>query len=156
MGQLHAETSVHISLPASLKKTPSALCNQLMLIELWGMRSAGAGESHVRVDMIVYRLRIEGCLPHPCWLSLFGKRLAPVPANIPDFDLFRLWQLAVKLALRTEPLDPDRIALLGGSHGGFVCCHLIARYPEMYKACVVRSPVINMATLLGTSDIPDW
>nr|XP_028574488.1 acylamino-acid-releasing enzyme-like isoform X2 [Podarcis muralis] len=65
-------------------------------------------------------------------------------------------QLAVKLALRTEPLDPDRIALLGGSHGGFVCCHLIARYPEMYKACVVRSPVINMATLLGTSDIPDW
>ncbi|XP_034961901.1 acylamino-acid-releasing enzyme isoform X7 [Zootoca vivipara] len=65
-------------------------------------------------------------------------------------------KLAVNLALRTEPLDPDRIALLGGSHGGFVCCHLIARYPEMCKACVVRSPVINMATLLGTSDIPDW
>ncbi|XP_061473814.1 acylamino-acid-releasing enzyme-like isoform X6 [Rhineura floridana] len=65
-------------------------------------------------------------------------------------------QLAVELALQMEPLDPDRIALLGGSHGGFVCCHLIGRYPEMYKACAVRSPVINMATLLGTSDIPDW
>ncbi|KAJ7316674.1 hypothetical protein JRQ81_002836 [Phrynocephalus forsythii] len=65
-------------------------------------------------------------------------------------------QLAVELALQMEPLDPNRIALLGGSHGGFICCHLIGRYPERYKACAVRSPVINMATLLGTSDIPDW
>ncbi|XP_053156348.1 acylamino-acid-releasing enzyme-like isoform X3 [Hemicordylus capensis] len=65
-------------------------------------------------------------------------------------------QLAVELALQMEILDPNRIALLGGSHGGFICCHLIGQYPEMYKACAVRSPVINMATLLGTSDIPDW
>lgn len=65
-------------------------------------------------------------------------------------------QLAVELALQMEPLDANRVALLGGSHGGFICCHLIGRYPEMYKACAVRSPVINMATLLGTSDIPDW
>ncbi|XP_054832028.1 acylamino-acid-releasing enzyme-like isoform X2 [Eublepharis macularius] len=65
-------------------------------------------------------------------------------------------QLAVELALQSEPLDPNRIALLGGSHGGFICCHILGRYPKMYKACAVRSPVINMATLLGTSDIPDW
>nr|XP_060621743.1 acylamino-acid-releasing enzyme-like isoform X2 [Anolis sagrei ordinatus] len=64
-------------------------------------------------------------------------------------------QLAVELALQMGTLDPKRIALLGGSHGGFICCHLIGRYPDMYKACAVRSPVINMATLLGTSDIPD-
>uniref|UniRef100_A0ABM5FKL0 Acylamino-acid-releasing enzyme n=1 Tax=Pogona vitticeps TaxID=103695 RepID=A0ABM5FKL0_9SAUR len=65
-------------------------------------------------------------------------------------------QRAVEVALQMEPLDPNRIALLGGSHGGFICCHLIGRYPERYKACAVRSPVINTATLLGTSDIPDW
>ncbi|XP_062977153.1 acylamino-acid-releasing enzyme-like [Elgaria multicarinata webbii] len=65
-------------------------------------------------------------------------------------------QLAVELALQMEPLDPNRIALWGGSHGGFICCHLIGRYPEMYKVCALRSPVINMASLLGTSDIPDW
>ncbi|KAJ6667726.1 hypothetical protein lerEdw1_016047 [Lerista edwardsae] len=65
-------------------------------------------------------------------------------------------QLAVELALQMEPLDPNRMALLGGSHGGFICCHLLGQYPGMYKACAVRSPVINMATLLGTSDIPDW
>ncbi|XP_062826169.1 acylamino-acid-releasing enzyme [Anolis carolinensis] len=65
-------------------------------------------------------------------------------------------QLAVEIALQIGTLDPKRIALFGGSHGGFICCHLIGRYPDMYKACAVRSPVINMATLLGTSDIPDW
>ncbi|XP_042303423.1 acylamino-acid-releasing enzyme-like [Sceloporus undulatus] len=65
-------------------------------------------------------------------------------------------QLAVELALHMAPLDPNRIALLGGSHGGFICCHLIGKYPDMYRVCAVRSPVINMATLLGTSDIPDW
>ncbi|XP_063148038.1 acylamino-acid-releasing enzyme-like isoform X1 [Candoia aspera] len=65
-------------------------------------------------------------------------------------------QLAVEVALQMESLDPNRVALLGGSHGGFICCHLIGRYPEMYKACAVRSAVTNMATLLGTSDIPDW
>ncbi|XP_044307429.1 acylamino-acid-releasing enzyme-like [Varanus komodoensis] len=65
-------------------------------------------------------------------------------------------QRAVELALQMEPVDPNRIGLWGGSHGGFICCHLIGQYPERYKACAVRSPVINMATLLGTSDIPDW
>ncbi|KAL7985959.1 hypothetical protein Chor_011125 [Crotalus horridus] len=66
-------------------------------------------------------------------------------------------QLAVEAALQMEIyLDPNRIALLGGSHGGFICCHLIGQFPERYKACAVRNSVTNMATLLGTSDIPDW
>ncbi|XP_032066319.1 acylamino-acid-releasing enzyme-like isoform X1 [Thamnophis elegans] len=65
-------------------------------------------------------------------------------------------QLAVDVALQMANLDPNRIALLGGSHGGFICCHLIGRFPEKYKACAVRNSVTNMATLLGTSDIPDW
>ncbi|XP_015672853.2 acylamino-acid-releasing enzyme [Protobothrops mucrosquamatus] len=66
-------------------------------------------------------------------------------------------QLAVEAALQMDIyLDPNRIALLGGSHGGFICCHLIGQFPERYKACAVRNSVTNMATLLGTSDIPDW
>nr|XP_025962413.1 acylamino-acid-releasing enzyme-like [Dromaius novaehollandiae] len=65
-------------------------------------------------------------------------------------------QLAVERALQSEALDPCRVALLGGSHGAFVALHLLARHPERYRACAVRSPVTNLATLLGTSDIPDW
>ncbi|KFU89089.1 Acylamino-acid-releasing enzyme, partial [Chaetura pelagica] len=65
-------------------------------------------------------------------------------------------QLAVEQALRSEALDPHRLALLAGSHGAFIALHLLIREPERYKACALRSPVSNLPALLGTSDIPDW
>ncbi|XP_030280289.1 acylamino-acid-releasing enzyme [Sparus aurata] len=66
-------------------------------------------------------------------------------------------QRAVLTALRTDiTLDPKRLAVIGGSHGGFLSCHLVGQYPDFYRACAARNPVINAATLLGTSDIVDW
>ncbi|CAG6021196.1 unnamed protein product [Menidia menidia] len=66
-------------------------------------------------------------------------------------------QRAVLTALQSDTtLDPKRLAVIGGSHGGFLSCHLLGQYPEVYKVCAARNPVINAATLLGTSDIVDW
>lgn len=55
-----------------------------------------------------------------------------------------------------DALDCERLAVIGGSHGGFLSCHLVGQFPEVYRACAVRNPVVNAATLLGTSDIVDW
>ncbi|XP_061991787.1 acylamino-acid-releasing enzyme isoform X1 [Rosa rugosa] len=51
---------------------------------------------------------------------------------------------------------PSKIAVLGGSHGGFLTTHLIGQAPEKFAAACARNPVCNLALMVGTSDIPDW
>lgn len=64
---------------------------------------------------------------------------------------------AVDEALETFPwLDPDNLALVGGSHGGFLVAHLSGQYPDKFKAVVARNPVIDVASMSIISDIPDW
>jgi acylaminoacyl-peptidase len=53
-------------------------------------------------------------------------------------------------------IDIQRIALCGGSHGGFLTAHCTSQFPHFFKAAVMRNPVTNIAFMVTSTDIPDW
>jgi acylaminoacyl-peptidase len=53
-------------------------------------------------------------------------------------------------------VDANRIGICGGSHGGFLTAHLTGQYPNMFKAAVMRNPVVNLPSMVTSTDIPDW
>ncbi|VVC99149.1 unnamed protein product [Leptidea sinapis] len=65
-------------------------------------------------------------------------------------------KLATDEVLKSFPVKDMNICLYGGSHGGFLVAHLSGQYPEVYSVAVTRNPVIDIATMVNTSDIPDW
>ncbi|GEM10984.1 acylaminoacyl-peptidase [Rhodotorula toruloides] len=59
---------------------------------------------------------------------------------------------ALSLASRTK----GKRLLMGGSHGGWIACHLSARWADEWDAVVVRNPVTDLVGNAGVTDIPDW
>ena len=53
-------------------------------------------------------------------------------------------------------VDSKKVYLYGGSHGGFITAHLLARESQFYTAGCLRNPVINVGAMISNSDIPDW
>ena len=52
--------------------------------------------------------------------------------------------------------DSSRVAVIGGSHGGFLTGHLLGQHPDRFCCGVLRNPVCNLSFMAGSTDIPDW
>eukprot|EP00053_Salpingoeca_punica_P017148 m.164143 g.164143 ORF g.164143 m.164143 type:complete len:727 (-) comp17128_c3_seq1:260-2440(-) len=63
---------------------------------------------------------------------------------------------ATSYVLEQGLASPDKVAVFGGSHGGFLTAHLSGQFPDRYKVAMLRNPVIDLPAMAGTSDIPDW
>jgi len=85
----------------------------------------------------------------------FGKTaLESLPGKIGEQDVSDV-VAATKAALHFK-YDPEKVAVVGASHGGFLAAHLIGQYPEIYKVATLHNPVTNIPSMVGVTDIPDW
>ncbi|KAJ8257526.1 hypothetical protein GJAV_G00186540 [Gymnothorax javanicus] len=73
-----------------------------------------------------------------------------LPGKLNDF------QYAVESLINSGGFNEQKVAVSGGSHGRFLTCHLIGQFPSFYKACVARNLVVNLDSMIGSTDIPDW
>ncbi|CAL1411228.1 unnamed protein product [Linum trigynum] len=86
----------------------------------------------------------------------FGEEaLQSLPGKIGTQDVNDVLA-AIDHAIDKGFASPNRIAVIGGSHGGFLTTHLIGQAPERFAAAAARNPVCNLASMVGTTDIPDW
>ena len=55
-------------------------------------------------------------------------------------------------------VDPKRICVEGGSHGGFLAGWLIGhpKFKEIWSAAALWNAVLDMSYMITSSDIPDW
>jgi acylaminoacyl-peptidase len=78
-----------------------------------------------------------------------------LPTRIGSLDVADV--IAATESIRKSGLvDPDRVGMCGGSHGGFLTAHCTGQYPDLFKAACLRNPVVNLASMITTTDIPDW
>lgn len=52
--------------------------------------------------------------------------------------------------------DGTKIAIFGGSYGGFLCGLLTAKFSEKFKCAIILNPAVNVLHLWETSDIAEW
>jgi len=55
-----------------------------------------------------------------------------------------------------ERIDARNVGICGGSHGGFLTAHCTGQFTNFFKAAAMRNPVINIASMVTATDIPDW
>jgi len=101
----------------------------------------------VRQNFAVLRVNYRGS-------TGFGQDgIESLLGEIGRIDVSDVQQSAIEVQ---QMLKCSNVFVTGGSHGGFLTLHLIAQYPEFYKAATTRNPVSNVVANVVASDIPDW
>ena len=86
----------------------------------------------------------------------FGESsIQSLPGSIGTTDVADC-MAALNAAVAAGAADPQRIAAVGGSHGGFLSAHLVGQHPDSFRAVVLRNPVCNISLMVHLSDISDW
>ena len=130
----------------------------LVVVPHGGPHSAFAGHFHARNALLCGHLRMALLLVNYRGSTGFGRAsLRSLPGRIGAQDVDDcLAALAAALAAAPSRVDGTRVAVVGGSHGGFLTAHLLGQRPGRFRCAVTRNPACNLASMAGATDIPDW
>lgn len=68
-------------------------------------------------------------------------------------------ELTLKALKQFESIvDPAKVAVTGGSHGGFLTAWLCGHptYKDLWACSAMRNAVLDMNYMNASTDIPDW
>jgi dipeptidyl aminopeptidase/acylaminoacyl peptidase len=87
----------------------------------------------------------------------FGQGEAFTRANVRDFGYgdFRDVLAGVDEALRTAPIDPNRLGLTGWSYGGFMTMWGVTQ-TNRFKAAMAGAGIANLLSYYGQNKIDQW
>lgn len=86
----------------------------------------------------------------------FGEAaLQSLPGKVGQQDVKDMLD-ALDKCIELGCVDASRVAVMGGSHGGFLTGHLLGQAPDRFRCGVLRNPVCNIAGMVNVTDIPDW
>ncbi|KAB5545061.1 hypothetical protein DKX38_013173 [Salix brachista] len=140
------------------------VCDPLIVILHGGPHSvslSGFAKSHAFLSSLGYSLLIVNyrfsnlVFDHRGSLGFGEEALQSIPGKIGSQDVNDVIT-AIDHVIDTGVASPSKIAVIGGSHGGFLTTHLIGQAPDKFVAAAARNPVCNLASMVGTTDIPDW
>ncbi|KAH9617888.1 hypothetical protein KSS87_023515 [Heliosperma pusillum] len=139
----------------SAKTEKNGSCNPLIVVLHGGPHSvmtSGFSKSFAFLASIGYNLLIVN---YRGSLGFGEEALQSLPGKVGHQDVGDVLT-AIDTIIEMKLADPSKIAVVGGSHGGFLTTHLIGQAPDKFAAAAARNPVCNLALMSGTTDIPDW
>ncbi len=94
--------------------------------------------------------------PNPRGSSGYGEAFAAAAHGawgpVGSEDILRAVQWAVEEGIA----DPERIGVMGLSHGGYLTAWLLGHHPGVFRAAVSENPVSNFVSWYGGSDLQGY
>eukprot|EP00258_Populus_trichocarpa_P007689 XP_002312565.3 acylamino-acid-releasing enzyme [Populus trichocarpa] len=131
------------------------VCDPLIVVLHGGPHSvslSGFAKSYAFLSSLGYSLLIVN---YRGSLGFGEEALQSLPGKVGSQDVKDVIT-AIDHVIDTGVASPSKIAVIGGSHGGFLTTHLIGQAPDKFVAAAARNPVCNLVSMVGITDIPDW
>lgn len=62
----------------------------------------------------------------------------------------------IRFFVQNKLIKHSKLIVQGGSHGGFLACHLSCQDEFKFSSAIIINPVSDLSSMYAVSDIPDW